>query len=96
LAGKCYEKSACNDFGQSSGSVFPCSNPASSKKFHLTGWVRNLPDGSVEAIFEGEDENIDKMLDWCHVGPPAAHVKDVLIKNEPYTGEFPDFMIRYR
>jgi acylphosphatase len=82
--------------GKVQGVFFRAATQQAAKKFHLTGWVRNLPDGSVEAIFEGEDENIDKMLDWCHVGPPAAHVKDVLIKNKPYTGEFPDFMIRYR
>jgi acylphosphatase len=63
--------------------------------FKLTGWVRNVPDGQVEAVFEGEDENVDKMLAWCHVGPPAARVENVAITEEPYTGEFRNFSIRY-
>jgi len=63
--------------------------------FNLTGWVRNLPDGRVEAVFEGEDTNVDKMLAWCHHGPPAARVQEVIAKKEPYRGEFMDFSIRY-
>jgi len=63
--------------------------------FNLTGWVRNVPDGRVEAIFEGEDTNIDKMIAWCHIGPPAARVIEVLIEAEPYSGEFRDFSIKY-
>ena len=61
--------------------------------FNLTGWVRNVPDGRVEAIFEGEDTNIDKMIAWCHIGPPAARVTEVLIEEEPCSGEFRDFSI---
>jgi acylphosphatase len=61
----------------------------------LTGWVRNVPDGRVEAVFEGEDANVDKMLAWCHVGPPAARVQEVIAEEEPYTGEFRNFSIEY-
>jgi acylphosphatase len=63
--------------------------------FNLTGWVRNMPDGRVEAVFEGDDANIDKMLAWCHIGPPAARVTEVLIEEEPCSGEFRDFSIKY-
>ncbi|HQN71752.1 MAG TPA: acylphosphatase, partial [Smithella sp.] len=63
--------------------------------FRLTGWVRNMSDGRVEALFEGKDQNIDKMLEWCRVGPPAARVKDVLMEEETYSGEFNTFSIRY-
>jgi acylphosphatase len=65
------------------------------KGFNLTGWVRNMADGRVEAVFEGEDANVDKMLAWCHIGPPAARVEEVLTEEEPYTGEFRDFSIKY-
>jgi acylphosphatase len=43
----------------------------------LSGWVRNLPDGRVEAVFQGEDADLEAMLRWCRQGPPAARVTDV-------------------
>ena len=61
----------------------------------LSGWVRNLHDGSVEAVFEGEDANVQKMLEWCKKGPPHAIVNKVDAAEEPYTGEFLDFRITY-
>jgi len=63
--------------------------------FNLTGWVRNLPDGRVEAVFEGEDTNVDKMLAWCHHGPPAARVQEVIADEEKYISEFRNFSIKY-
>lgn len=50
--------------------------------YGLNGWVRNLPDGRVEAAFEGDRTTIDKMLRWCHKGPPAAVVNQVEVKYE--------------
>lgn len=49
----------------------------------LNGWVRNLPDGRVEAVFEGEAAIVEEMVRWCHQGPPAAIVKTVDVKQEP-------------
>jgi len=49
----------------------------------------------VEALFEGEDKNVDEMIKWCHIGPPAARVDNVVFREEPYTGEFSDFTIEY-
>ncbi|MDM9379896.1 acylphosphatase [Chlorogloeopsis sp. ULAP01] len=46
----------------------------------LSGWVRNLPDGRVEAVFEGVQEVVEEMIRWCHQGPPAAIVKDVVVE----------------
>ncbi|KGF73718.1 acylphosphatase [Neosynechococcus sphagnicola sy1] len=43
----------------------------------LGGWVRNLPDGRVEAVFEGDRQRVEQMLAWCRQGPPAAVVSDV-------------------
>ena len=43
----------------------------------LGGWVRNTADGSVEAIFEGEDERVESMVDWCRRGPSGARVDEV-------------------
>jgi acylphosphatase len=61
----------------------------------LTGWVRNLQDGRVEAVFEGGKSSVDRMIEWCHKGPAGARVEQVEIKFENYTGEFRDFRIGY-
>ncbi|PLZ08672.1 acylphosphatase [Fischerella thermalis] len=52
----------------------------------LSGWVRNLPDGRVEAVFEGVQEVVEEMIRWCHQGPPAAMVKDVVVEYEKPEG----------
>jgi acylphosphatase len=61
----------------------------------LTGWVRNLNNGKVEAVFEGEERSLSEMLMWCSKGPPAAEVIDVQVFEESYRGEFQDFSILY-
>lgn len=60
----------------------------------LTGWVRNTPDGQVEAVFEGDKSAVEAIIDWCRHGPPAARVNNVeIIWGEPQ-GES-GFGIRY-
>ena len=61
----------------------------------ITGWVRNLPDRRVEAVFEGDDEAIEAMVAWCHRGSPAARVSDVDTFEETVSGEFDRFRILY-
>jgi acylphosphatase len=61
----------------------------------LKGWVRNLPDGRVEAVFEGDEKVIEEAIASCYKGPPAAHVTNIDVKWEEYTGEFSGFEIRY-
>ena len=61
----------------------------------LTGWVRNLPDGRVETVFEGEDTNVQSMLEWCKKGPPHALVNELEASEQTYTGEFREFRIIY-
>ncbi len=61
----------------------------------LKGWVRNLRDGRVEAVFEGEKGVVEKMLMWCKEGPTYARVSDVETQWEEYTGEYEDFDVRY-
>jgi len=63
--------------------------------YGLTGWVKNLPDGRVEAIFEGRESQVVMMVEWCRIGPPSARVTDVALFREEATGEFTDFEIRY-
>ena len=81
--------------GRVQGVFFRAETQRTAKGFNLTGWVRNMADGRVEAVFEGDDENVDKMLAWCHSGPPAARVENITVKEEPYTGEFRDFSVKY-
>jgi acylphosphatase len=81
--------------GRVQGVFFRAETQRAAVGFSLNGWVRNLADGRVEALFEGDDANIDKMLAWCHIGPPAARVDEVLNKEEHHTGEFRDFSIKY-
>jgi len=61
----------------------------------VVGWVRNMPDGRVEAIFEGDEVAVNEVIKWCHIGPPKASVQDVNVKFGKYTVEFADFNINY-
>lgn len=61
----------------------------------VTGWVRNLLDGRVEAVFEGDEMDVNEVIEWCHIGPPKAEVEDVNVKFQKYTGEFAGFSVNY-
>jgi acylphosphatase len=52
----------------------------------VSGWVRNRPDGAVEAVFEGAADDVDAMLAWCRSGPPMAKVDSVESEEEPVEG----------
>jgi acylphosphatase len=64
-------------------------------KHGVYGWVRNLHDGRVEAIFEGEKENVDKIIEFCRRGPPGSEVTSVQVDYGNWTGEFQEFFVRY-
>ncbi|MBN1538646.1 MAG: acylphosphatase [Candidatus Thermoplasmatota archaeon] len=59
----------------------------------LVGWVRNLPDGSVESVAEGSRENLQKLLKWCSNDQPHARVREADARWEKYLGEFEGFSI---
>lgn len=61
----------------------------------LRGWVRNLPDGRVEALFQGERERVQDMLQWCHKGPSGAWVRQVEVAWETPEEVFSGFRISY-
>ncbi|MEM3692713.1 MAG: acylphosphatase [Candidatus Bathyarchaeia archaeon] len=73
------------------GVFFRASTRRIALELGLKGWVRNLPNGRVEAIFEGEEEKVRKALEWCRKGPPGAKVEKVEEFYEPYKGEFETF-----
>ncbi|MFZ4718588.1 MAG: acylphosphatase [Ilumatobacteraceae bacterium] len=52
----------------------------------VAGWVRNRSDGTVEAVFEGEDQPVSQMAAWCRLGPPRAEVTSVDLTEEPPEG----------
>lgn len=52
----------------------------------LSGWVRNVRDGSVEAVFEGPEDAVDAAVAWCADGPPRAVVEDLAVEPEPAEG----------
>lgn len=80
--------------GRVQGVFFRQSTETRARELGLTGWVRNLSDGRVEAVAEGDPHALDRWVDYCHVGPPAARVDGVEIQWEPPTGEFQGFQTR--
>jgi acylphosphatase len=64
-------------------------------KLGLNGWVRNLYDGRVEAIFEGERVTIEQAIKKCSIGPPGASVTDIKVKWETFIGDLKGFVVRY-
>lgn len=59
----------------------------------LTGWVKNLSDGTVEALVEGEGAAVDGFTDWCRHGPPSARVTQVDVHPEAARGDFTSFAV---
>jgi acylphosphatase len=59
----------------------------------VTGWVRNLRDGRVEGLFEGNQRAVSELISWCRKGPPSARVKDVDVEWGEYSGEFDTFLV---
>lgn len=81
--------------GRVQGVFFRSETKLEAKRYGVNGWIKNLPDDRVEAVFEGEQENVKKLVEFCKLGPQGARVADVEVAWEHYTGEFEDFEIRY-
>ena len=79
--------------GKVQGVYFRANTKRKADSLSLKGWVRNLPDGRVEAVFEGEEEPIKRILDFCNHGPQDAVVEQVDLTWDKYTGELKDFKI---
>ena len=62
---------------------------------NIKGWVRNTTTGGVEAVFEGEKENVEKIIEFCKKGPYGADVESIDVKWEKFRAEFKDFKIKY-
>lgn len=79
--------------GRVQGVFFRASAMEEAQRLGLLGFVRNLPDGSVEAVAEGERAQVDAFIAWCRTGPPNAQVTDVFPRLSTSRGEFRTFTI---
>ena len=80
--------------GRVQGVFFRTSVEEQALQLNLTGYVRNKPGNLVEVRAEGEKTNLEKLVEYLKVGPPAASVKDIIVTWGDYTGSFPNFRIR--
>lgn len=81
--------------GRVQGVFFRAYTREAAQQIGVAGWVRNLPDGRVEAVFEGEADRIGKMIDWCRRGSPLSRVDRVEVLDEIYTGDFDGLVITH-
>jgi acylphosphatase len=81
--------------GRVQGVFFRMETKKEADRNRVKGWVRNRPDGTVEAVFEGEQNGVIATLEWCKQGSPMAQVNKVDITWEDYRGDYADFAIRY-
>ncbi|MCK5237462.1 MAG: acylphosphatase [Deltaproteobacteria bacterium] len=75
------------------GVFFRATTAEEAERLTLSGWVRNLSNGNVEAVFEGDEDMVEAILKWCESGPPSASVENVLTKILTHTGEFKGFKV---
>ena len=73
--------------GRVQGVFFRMETRNRARSLGLAGWVRNCPDGTVEAVFEGDRARVESMVDWCARGPAGARVEGVDVKWEEPAGE---------
>ncbi len=81
--------------GRVQGVFFRMETKRAADGFGVFGWVRNRRDGTVEALFEGDQDRVDAVLEGCIEGPAHGRVSDVKLDWEDYTGEFSGFDITY-
>ena len=81
--------------GKVQGVFFRQALKVMAKKNDISGWVKNLEDGRVEAVLEGNEEKVSRLVEWAHGGPANARVEDIEIRNEKFTSEFLKFDVLY-
>lgn len=80
--------------GRVQGVAFRFETQWAAERIGVRGWVRNRPDGTVEAVFEGERVRVEEMLAWCRRGPALARVAAVDVQWEDCRGDLAEFRIR--
>ena len=81
--------------GRVQGVCYRMETQRAAEKWGVSGWVKNRPDGTVEAVFEGDRTSVNQMLQWCRKGPPFSKVSHVDVRWEAYIGEFKGFDITF-
>lgn len=81
--------------GRVQGVFFGAETAGIARRLGLVGWVRNLPDGRVQALFEGEKNDVERAIDFWKRGPPGAHVRDLDVEWQDWKSEFRDFRIAH-
>jgi acylphosphatase len=94
LEGGEHERAHVYVSGRVQGVFFRDSTRERAEQLGLAGWVRNLPDGRVEALFEGSSEDVREMVRWCAEGPSHAEVVDVETEFEASDGDLTGFEVR--
>lgn len=79
--------------GRVQGVFYRQSTKDEALRLGLTGWVRNLDDGSVEALAEGPEQQIRALVRWCRTGPPGSRVESVETSDGSATGEYASFTV---
>lgn len=80
--------------GQVQGVAFRDATRQEAESLGLSGWVSNLPDGRVEALFEGDSDSVRRMVQWCEKGPGPADVENVDVSYEEAQGDLSGFEVR--
>ena len=81
--------------GHVQGVYFRANTRDRAKRFGLKGWVKNLANGNVKAVLEGDENDIESLINWFHKGPPMARVDDVKVDWKDPSREFERFKIRH-
>lgn len=81
--------------GRVQGVGFRASTRREAKELGVEGWVKNLSDGRVEAIFEGDEESVEEMVEWSKEGSRTARVEEVDVSREKYRDDFEKFEVRF-
>jgi len=81
--------------GRVQGVFFRARTMERAVRLGVGGWIRNLPDGRLEAVFEGKKEPVEAIIEFCRIGPKNAVITEFNLKWEPYLNEFKDFKVRY-
>ncbi len=77
------------------GVLFRETTKRRARSLNVTGWIRNRDDGKVEAVFEGEEDDVSAMVEFCRRGPPRAKVTNTYVLGDNYVGEFDSFEIAF-
>lgn len=80
--------------GRVQGVNFRYSTKVEADALGVTGWVRNLPDYSVEALIEGPEPAVQQLVEWCRRGPASARVDDLVVEWRAASGAFGGFEVR--